>query len=466
MVVRALATLGVALLFVAGCRDILGVKGYGVYADATEAGPKNACTRVADAGSTCATCVANHCCDEWDACMKEPACKAMNLCVTSCRDKDDHQCRGPCNQSIPHTQEWGDLVACEATQCPTCPGSRLIRGAAPCDDCLARECASDVDTLSRYPTALRLDDCRENCLAVPDADRAATGCTCAEYAQGARAVDAVDKCEESHCGGEICYPQVEWSCLGQVQLPGPESDPAGMVQPLDLHVGVVDARTFVSPVVQNLGVAACSPHDVSCGMPIVMTTTSTDGWLDLMPILETQSQQPWFFEYLLVTNPGDVDALFYFFPPVRRSPSWRTRRLVTQDYAQQEVNLLAMTINWHDKGGIVWSVTSCGVQPPLHFASGVSVSATPDAATPDAGMWMAPTYYIDGDVLRPETQLSATTLSGVGAMINVHPGHWTLTASTKDSNAGGGILGTYHIQVSAGKLTHVTMAPMPRPTGD
>jgi hypothetical protein len=442
---RAAASASAVLLSINACRQVLGVDGYGTKGDYP--GQHDG---VLYSSRSCRDCVDAHCGDPAIACAQEPACAEMAKCLAQCNGPNDHPCRGQCNLSIPRTPEFADVVACEAKEsCGDCAASVVVRGNGACDECLAILCPDSADALSRSPAALHRDICKKDCTegsAAPSADGGvpAPDCSC-DPSGDITSLDAVNRCVTGPCNDK-CNPAVDWSCLGHVQWPRP----APALGKLELHLSVVDATNFSSPLLPSFQVMACSPLDLPCNAPLTKATGT-----DSRAILSINAQSfGGFFDHLLVTStdPDPVGALLYFYPPVRRSPAWSARRIVTKAFAQSTLVPLGIVPDWATKGGIVWSVTSC--LGPLAFAEGVTVSATPDAPGSASDV---PVYYFVGSGL---SLAPPTSTLGVGAIINIDGGAWTLKASTI-VNGKTVSIGSYPVGVVTGKITHVTMAPAP-----
>jgi hypothetical protein len=140
-------------------------------------------------------------------------------------------------------------------------------------------------------------------------------------------------------------------------------------------------------------------------------------------------------------------ALLYFFPPLRRSPSWTWRRMVSRTIAETQVHDFLdenIFLDWENNGGIVWSVAACNGVP----AEGVTARLTDQIDVREQVV-----YLTDTPVL--SKTLKATSRSGLGAVLNVFPGGRTMELRSPE----GDVIGMYPFHVSAGAITTLSFAP-------
>jgi hypothetical protein len=291
---------------------------------------------------------------------------------------------------------------------------------------------------SRDLDALHLDLCKRDCLEPP-----APGCSCEASAAARATLEAAALCANAACT-EFCLPkekEADWTCLGSVQWPAP----APSLDHLTLHLKLVDAQNFSTPWMGAFEVSACGFPARGCEVPL----TTVDGANALAELnIDRGASSDEFFRYLLVSGDSiDADALFYFFPPLRRSPVWAERRLVSRAFAESTATGIGVALDWNTKGGIVWSSTSCGGAP------GKDIAVTVDDPTGGG----ARAYYF-GDSGSVDINAEHTSSRGIGFITSVEPGDRTLQATVFGTAQR---VGVYPVVVLAGSITHVTIVPAP-----
>ena len=447
--VRRLGHAALAALAFAGCRDVLGVTGYGVRPSDAGAGLRSeagrsrevgtsyssTCGGTAYASGACGACMDRACCSEASACALDPGCRALSTCLGQC-GSDDAACRVVCNLSIRRTTAMSELMKCAADGCPRCAAAHATYGGLTCERCLEATDPGDLDRLSHSVAALELDSCQADC---PPSYR--TECRCDDvYPQGeGEGRDVLDALNES-CATECQDP--DWSCLGSVQYAGIPSDQKELV----LHVGVAEVP-LLAPL-RNAEVSPCSAADDLCAMPGVPTAVGADGFVLLRLSRQgTGSGALPFFGALQVNwtdadGGGPSNVLLYFFPSMSRSPSWTWRRLVPRWLAQRDVeSALPVKVDWAVQGGVVWSAATCN-----------GLAAENLVATLDSGDHP---YYLD-DLWLIDTGLQQTSTSGLGAFVNPLPGRRVLTLELADSHRK---VGSYKFTVRPGTITTLSLTP-------
>lgn len=449
-VTRSVAGACALLAMAAGCRQVLGVDGYGT-TDTCDA-PPGTFTGKGDIDYSCRSCrdcVDHSCSDIVLRCADDPACEAMAQCLAKCEPLDS-ACRGKCNLSIPRTTAFDNLVACEANHCTQCTASLIPVGTASCDACVIKECPDALATLSKSKSALALDLCQSDC---PFSGNDGTGmpiCPCAAANEAAsNALAELNRCTNDATmadGGTTPGPcklrcndtKANWSCLDSVQWPPPPTS----LKEIDLHLQLISVDTGMP--LSNMSVSVCASLD--CGQLTPVDQTDPQGWVSLPIVKPPQLGGDLFFGYLEANDTTDIPqadkapALIYFFPPVRKSLSWTSRRVVSKKLADSTLTSISVPPDW-TKGGIVFSVTSCVHQP----AEGVTV--TVEGST---------TYYFEG--LAVKESLEKTSSIGLGFIANL-VGQQTIHAEVAATEQR---IGDYSVQVNPGSLTHVTIAPAPR----
>jgi hypothetical protein len=451
------ASLLVAMTALGGCRQVLDVDGFTTKPSTDAGGASYVGTTdgYSYASKACRDCVDAECDRPAATCAADPGCAAQARCLARC-GATDHECRGRCSVSTPSTTAMAELVACQAAHCGAalpegarCGASLALHGNAACDQCLmgSPRCLTALTSLSRSAAALTYERCHDVCTCHGDCPEGAPGCTCdMDEATQALATSVATCCSTSACG----QSEPDWSCVGHVESPPPPEPPP----PLVLHM-LVDQPDFVTPI-PNLNVRACSAlsapstgngsQDCELSPPAV---TGDDGWTTLT--IDKPRIGDGYFSYLLLTandsstdagtsTGTDAPALFYFFPPIRETPSWVVRRLVfraTADFILQAVP--GVVADWEHRGGIVWSARSCNRAP-----EGLQLVST-------SGLQV---LYFDENLL-VDNNATATSTAGIGFIPNAPPGKQDLEARLP----GGELVGRYSVLVVTGALTHIVIDP-------
>jgi hypothetical protein len=439
----ALALLAMAYPLL-GCRQILDVDDFGTK-PVVDAGVKPTYTGSTDgysyASEPCRDCVDQECQESAADCAADPGCKAQARCLAQCR-ATDHDCRGRCSVSTPSTTTIAELIACQAAHCGNslpaadrCAGSLALHGNAKCDKCLAETCLPALEALSSNPGALAYERRREVCTCRGDCAEGAPGCQYGADEEAMRQIHAVATCCPSDCDQTI----PDWSCAGRVESPAPPI-PA---PPLELHLRGTSPN--FSTEVPDLQVQACSDLTEDCELakPVV---TNADGWATLSIPRPTRGNS--YFGHLLVTSgeQDDAPALFYFFPPIRESPTWVVRRMVSRSVADKVLEQVPdVEADWKHKGGIVFSARSCNAAPQgLELIS--RKQPIPDAPP------LRVIYF--GEGLTVDMNATETTSSGIGFIANAPRGRHELEARHD-----GQLVGRYSVSVVEGSLTHLVVEP-------
>jgi hypothetical protein len=437
--------LAAAAVAFAGCRGVLGVDGYG--------------TLPADAApSTCQTCMDARCYDEMTRCAGEPACAALSACLAAC-DADDglrtekakDACRVTCNLSTRRTIQMSRVIECAARSCDQCSAAHATFGGVDCTSCLKREARDTLRALSASIPALELEACQQDCS--PGFEDLCL-CTDLDFAGGADAgveggevlarLRGVDRCSE-----DCARP--DWSCLGLVKpLLLPKSEPPQLALHVRLAAFEKTLNMVAPPSLVGAEVSACTlVPECTAPSPLSDVTKEGTGLADLL--LEPPRNSGAYFGDLAVQWSDDQGrmswALLYFFPPLRRSPSWTWRRMVSRTIAETQVHDFLdenIFLDWENNGGIVWSVAACNGVP----AEGVTARLTDQIDVREQVV-----YLTDTPVL--SKTLKATSRSGLGAVLNVFPGGRTMELRSPE----GDVIGMYPFHVSAGAITTLSFAP-------
>jgi hypothetical protein len=103
-------------------------------------------------------------------------------------------------------------------------------------------------------------------------------------------------------------------------------------------------------------VAACTTCDQdSDGGGFSARRKATNGWASLfIPRDPARLNRPFvFFDHLVATFTDQQDfprTLIYFFPPLRESPSFSDRIIISKTYAADRAQDVGITLNWDDPG--------------------------------------------------------------------------------------------------------------------
>jgi hypothetical protein len=415
-----------------GCRDVLDVKGYGT-APPTFIGK---CDGIPYSSESCQKCMDESCCNDAMDCAGDPSCTALATCLARC-SKTDVRCRTTCHLSIRRTTAASKVIACAATQCKACAAARAAPGGQDCAACLEAQAPEDVATFSKNVDALEFESCRKDCPPTYEEQ-----CPCSAFEAGKQALQVLQ--DVPLCTMPCERP--DWSCLGNVQWPPLPSQTSSRPS-LELHVGAAPVSNATIHMV-GATVTLCGEVDPDCTGGEVMKSTIQDDGFATFTIPPT-GVNPYFGRLALdYTAQGDpTNAIFYFVPDLRRSPTWTWRRTVSQATAKSNIDLLGMGIEleWDKKGGIIWSASACNAVP----AEGIKAKMLA------SGEQM---FYLDKDqTLKP---LEETSKQALGAVINAEPGLKSMELRRSD----GEFIGRYEFRVVAGAITTLSLSPGPSDT--
>jgi hypothetical protein len=350
------------------------------------------------------------------------------------------------------------MIECAARRCDQCAVAHPTFGGLACTECLETNAPDTLKALSTSISALELESCQQDCSPGFDSE-----CACTEYI-GAGTADGglggakiLDNLRTPRCSGD-CLVTPDWSCLDHVQSPPLKSVPG----PLLLHVRVTPYEETLMPKLVDAGAMDSSPPPLVgakvtvCpygGLPCSSapspsaTTQPGTGLADFT----LQPKPGAYFGHLAVswddegTPPRTSTALLYFFPPLRRSPSWTWRRAVSRKLAEDIVKNSfgdkAPVLDWSNYGGIVWSVAACNGVP----APGVTVNLE------DGG----PGLLLRGDFTLTD-ELDETSRVGLGAFLNVEARQRQITLRLRETDQ---VIGTYDFLVEKGAITTLSFAP-------
>jgi hypothetical protein len=423
-----------------GCRQVLDVDDFGT--KATQRTYTGKIDGHAYASLSCRDCVDEHCEEPAASCAADPRCAARARCLALC-SVTDHDCRGRCNVSTPSSDAMVALIACQAEHCggslpqaDQCGGSLALHGNASCDECLANNCPLKLESFSRNLAALGYERCHEVCTCHGECLDGAPKCPlggatsnpCDPDEETRRLVNELATC----CAGQCSETVPDWSCVGRVV------SPVQTTRPLELNLRVTLPDT--EGPISDLSVQSCSDLTGAC-KPETPATTNTDGWTTL--VISKPETATIYFGHLRVTSKteDDLPALFYFFPPVRETPTWIARRMVSRSVANITLRDVPDVIpDWDTKGGIVFSARSCNTA-----AQGLRVISK-------SGLPVL--YFAEGPPVVDPTAIE-TSSRGYGFLANVPEGRHELEARRANDT----LVGRYSVLVERGSLTHLVIEP-------
>jgi hypothetical protein len=267
--------LALVLSCLVACRDLVGFEEPARDASASDAGTQPSTTACAlpYASSDCADCARQRCCTESMACADDPACRAQARCLAKCGAEPG--CRAQCALAAPVSQssDAAALAACMASECAddcglACGMSLMDYGEVPpeaaeaCHDCMvesacveAEACAgsADCDALRRCVPSCRTPDCQ---------------LACNETHEAGRALSQTLLEKTNACAAE-CARGSNWSCVGRVNWPQPESERTTLT--MDFVIAP-SQRPYVGG-----RVAACERTDTQCERPAATGVTDENG---------------------------------------------------------------------------------------------------------------------------------------------------------------------------------------------
>ena len=461
------------LLSVAGCRQVLGVEDH--------------------RGDPCKTCTQSSCGNEAAACATSTACKGIEDCYGNCQG--DARCRAQCTLDHPAGDGVvaGELDACLATHCEA--ACNLACGAlshlAPpdaaqaCQDCLAqvpcdtaRACGTDVECQTYV-------HCREgcstgDCIGACSPENSPTSEFC--YGPMCGNTDCVRPCSADNDGGltryanfyrdvsGACQTQCQagqnWTCLGHVTWP------TAKAAPRKFAVAFIDTADPKSPYRQGIVVKMCTGD---CAHPFSQTTTDESGLAHLTDTTNSANGAGNGLNgYLDLSSPRACPENGCPGPspgacPENGCPAVLLPTRVYWGFPLSEPNgalgtpvpFLEASV-WTDlwehglgvhldpnMGAIAAVVLDCSGNQAPNVAVSISV---PDSQPPNTP------YYAPNFV--PTQTLTQTGNVALAFFINVTPGQVTVTATPVDRTDPSSV---FAMEVVAGKLTEVSLAPTPSP---
>jgi hypothetical protein len=437
----ALVTLVAVVLSLAGCRGVLGVDGYGTIPLDHDAAP-----------ASCQSCMADHCSVEEVACATEPACAALEACLGKCRpDESGTECRVTCNLSIRRTSEMSSVIACAAQRCDQCAAAHVTFGGLQCTNCLEQKAHDSLAALSASIPALELEACQQDCSPGFEDECPCTDLAAAPLDGGLGGAAMLKSLRHVPMCSVQCSKDADadWSCLGHVQSPPLARSDAPK---LSLHVrlaGYLETINGEQPrSLPNVEVTACTGN-AECTDPSPDRSTRTREGTGVADLLLGPTGGAYFSDLAVRWSEGEPSqmstVLLYFFPPLRRSPSWTWRRLVSRQVATGLIGSFdpSLVLDWEKNGGIVWSVAACNGVPAANVTARLVNGS-------EKIVYVKDNFTLTEDPPR-------TSSVGLGAVISVTPGTRKMILYAPDDR----IIGEYEFFVAPGAITTLSFAPVP-----
>jgi hypothetical protein len=293
---------------------------------------------------------------------------------------------------------------------------------------MVSQCRRKLDDFSRNLAALGYERRREVCTCHGECPDGGPDCPFDADEEVKDQLSELTTCCVSQCSQTV----PDWSCVGRVVSPVPTTP----LLELNLRVTTPDSEAPIADV----RVQDCSDLTGECRP--AAPATDKDGWTRLA--ISKPDPASIYFSHLRLTSTTaeeDVPALFYFFPPVRETPTWIARRMVSLGVANITLRDVPDVIpDWDTKGGIVFSARSCNTAAQrlrIISKSGLRVL-----------------YFAEGlPVVDPAA--IETSSRGYGFLANVPEGRHELEARL----ANGTLVGRYSVLVERGSLTHLVIEP-------
>jgi hypothetical protein len=449
-----------ALLFGAGCKQILGLHERSAEVSEEDGGaggtmmqmvPEAAAPMITVGTNVplrypspdCAACMDAKCVQEAQACHADSSCDPLYDCFIDCGD--DATCRSRCASFFSRTDAVIGITTCREKSCAAeCANNcgNLNYNAPGCGGCVHNSCCQAASDCAKNPECMRLDVCRSNCLAgsttcPPDCE--------AQHPDGVADYGRWLDCTQNVCG-QACVTGTSWSCLDST-IVWPKPRTLGKIK---FSVTVVDLLLEVPYA--HCSVKACQRVDPLCANPLDKADADENGLVELT----VPSGSKGFDGYLDITggdssggdggNPSPIfPSMWYPAPPII-SGGWRGR---IQFPSATEIPLLA---------GFVGTT----IDPMRgHFAANAgdcnfSAAAHVTFETASADKDSTPFYFLNGN---PDMSAHETDgVSAIGGYVNLVPGFVRITGNSTVANK---TLGQQQFTIRPGTFTTSSFAPQP-----
>ena len=414
--------------------------------------------------TACESCAERSCCDEASACANSPSCKLAANCLAEC--EGDAVCRTDCTVKFPGNDSAlaAELAACLSGSCEkpcklTCgalPGLVSSAASEGCQDCLAnyhcgpqQACAANVDC-QLYVACRRgcvTADCIGSCSIrrTPEADICYGGCSVtdcvrpcsSEFDEVVNLYAALyDSTASSECA-KLCQSGGDWSCVGEISWPHVEA------RERSLTVGFSPRLPTTSR--QGIKVKMCVRGDEECGAPIDSAYSDADGIVRLVDSTGATNGVGNGLDGFLKLSSAEIypTKVYWGFPLSKKNGALGTSVPIFEPAALYF--LLGDEALDPTRGMIGAIVVDCaGVA-----ASDVEV----DLGTDEPGV-----QRLYGRNTAAATEATKTDQTGTVFFTHVPVGKQTLTVTP---NATGRASSVFQVDVRAGTLTEVGLAPTP-----
>jgi hypothetical protein len=388
------------------------------------------------AGDACGRCLSQNCCDVARDCVNDPACLALQECLSSCA-LDDMVCQEICGTSIVPNYDHADfqLTHCSRTSCAdACQsavcGSGLAGRAATCFQAEQARCDAE-QVLWTDRDAVDWFECYLHCQVGIGSTDNPCGCSAA-HSNVKDIADLMRGCFGSCLVAELGAPP-DWSCIGKVQWPRVNTGSDS----IEFRVSFADFQGL-DPL-PNLMVSQCAASDTLCNAPFGPGVTDANGTvtLTLKPLMQTTNA---YFGYLLIQ--GATVPLYYFFPPPSED-TYASRTTPNRHTARSIFNAPDLMFD-PSLGWLSFVFWDCA----YGYASGVRMSSD----RPEGRV-----VYGAGRLQDPSA--TETDSSGFASIINLQPG--PIHIKTWNAKTGEQI-GSAHLVIRGnGSCTGGIMAPTP-----
>jgi hypothetical protein len=230
-------------------------------------------------------------------------------------------------------------------------------------------------------------------------------------------------------------PTGDWSCVGKVAWPAPETPTA--------KVNLSFKKLVGNGALAGLSVKVCGKADAMCSAPLAMGMTDAMGAIEL----SIDTSPTGFDGYLDVSGESVVPSLIYYLPPIIAdiAPGSLEVPLVTKDSLPLITGLAGGITLDPARGQLLALAYDCAEAN----AEGVKIAVS----SADAGTTQA---YLQGQAL--STSATQTDESGGSVLFNLPAG----PADVSVTLAGEGTLTAKSgVIVRAGAFTYATMPPTP-----
>jgi hypothetical protein len=447
----ALAVAAFFLVALSGCKQILDLHDRSA-AEPEDAGidaalvrpVAGACGSLRHPSAACAACMDEKCCTEANACRGDPACDPAFDCYTNCGD--DAACRARCNTFFTRADTLIDATSCRESKCGAecgvaCGGFGY--NAPGCGNCVKQTCCPVASDCAKNIACVKLDLCRNNCLAGSSACSAECEQT---YPDGVSDLAPWLDCVQNTCS-EDCTAGRNWQCL-DAKVPWLKPKSAGLITFSMTIVEIVSEKPFAGTTAK-----ACSKLDLACSTPLDTQMTNAEGYV----ALTVPAGLVGFDGYVDLTG-GDSQGSGPIFPamwypvPSIVSTGWRGRvQFVSEGSLKALAALTNATID-PTRGHFAAGAQDCN----FAAAGGVTFDIDPLAKDDYTTVF----YFVMGQPKTNATQTDAQS-GGIGGYINLPAKGLTLVTARVPVDDMVKTIGSLTYIVRPGTFTTTSIPPVP-----